>query len=192
MIVIFKNSPSPNNHSNLNENKSPGNHSYMAPKHHHHCNPATRSSPIWPIWWFAPFHPFARSAYESSLPLEPHQGGGGEQGFFSISSRPTTPMATNGQIGQNGRPNTPMTTNGQNGLLAKTIGHMDSAAPIVETVGAGNQQNFLSVTRLLLSKHTGCFLWLVPPNKLAKLQATLVWNYDPPTHWQEWSVELLA
>ena len=114
-------------------------------------------------------HPFARSAYGSSLPLEPHQGGGGKQGFFSISSRPTTPMPNDGQNGQNGRPTTPMaansqngqnsrpttpmTTNGQIGPLAKTIGQMDSAAPNVETVGAGNQPSFLSVTRLLLSKH---------------------------------------
>ena len=29
-------------------------------------------------------------------------------------------------------------------------------------------------------------------NKLAKLQATLVWNYDSPTHWRVWSVELQA
>lgn len=90
-----------------------------------------------------------RSAYGSSLPLEPHTGEAGEQGFFSISSRPTTPMANDGQTGR----------------LAKTIGQMDSAhhpsgqtqmdsaAPNVETVGAGNQPSFLSVTRLLLSKH---------------------------------------
>ena len=130
------------------------NHSYMTQKRHHRCNPATVITILTNLMICSIFSPFARSAYGSSLPLEPHQGEGSEQGFFSISSRPTTPMANDGQTGR----------------LAKTIGQMDSdahhpsgqtqmdsAAPNVETVGAGNQPSFLSVTRLLLSKHIkGC------------------------------------
>ena len=81
----------------------------------------------------------ANSAFvEHNLPLEPRSEG--DQGFFSISSRPTTP--TN-------RPTTLTLANNQNPLAKTAGGQMDSAAPIVETVGA--VPSLLSVTRLILS-----------------------------------------
>ena len=80
---------------------------------------------------------FTRSAYGNSLPMDPRVEG--DQGFFSISSRPPTPtkMANGGQ--------TSVANDGQN-----PVEQMDSAAPHVGTVGAGNKQtSLLSVTRLV-------------------------------------------